>query len=145
MNNVSITGRIVHTPETRTTANGVAVCSFALAVKRPRAKDTTDFIECVAWKQSAEYMAKYGSKGDLVCATGSITTRKWEDKNGNKRTAVEVTCDNVELIGGKKSSEGKAASASNSYTAPAQAKEQQPFPPEADFSVLDDDADLPFN
>ena len=103
MNSVTMIGRLCADPELRRTNSGTACCSFSLAVKRPRVKDTTDFHNFVVWQQGAEYLSQYGHKGDLVGVTGYLTTRNWEDKNGNKRTAFEVTCDSVELLSSKKS------------------------------------------
>ena len=102
MNTIGITGRLTKDPELKTTQNGVSVCSYDLAVKRPRVKDVTDFIPCVSWRQGAEYLAKYGRKGDVVAVSGALTTRAWQDKNGNKRIAYEVTAETVELVGGRK-------------------------------------------
>lgn len=103
MNSVNIIGRLCKEPELRRTQSGTACCSFSLAVKRPRVKDTTDFHDFVVWQQGAEYLCQYGHKGDLVGVTGSLVTRSWEDQNGNKRKTVEVNCDSVELISSKKS------------------------------------------
>ena len=105
MNSVTMIGRLTNEPELRRTQSGTACCSFSLAVKRPKVKDTTDFHNFVVWQQGAEYLCQYGHKGDLVGVTGYLTTRNWEDKNGNKRTSVEVTCDSVELVSSKRSSE----------------------------------------
>lgn len=105
MNSVTMIGRLCADPELRRTQSGTACCSFSLAVKRPRAKDTTDFLNFVVWQQGAEYLCQYGHKGDLVGVTGYLTSRNWEDKNGNKRTAVEVTCDSVELLSSKRNTE----------------------------------------
>lgn len=106
MNSVAIIGRLTKEPELRRTQNGTACCSFSLAVKRPRAKDTTDFLNFVVWQQGAEYLCQYGHKGDLVGAVGYLTARNWDDKDGNKRTAFEVTCEAIELVSSKKNSEG---------------------------------------
>ena len=106
MNSVTMIGRLCKDPELRRTQSGTACCSFSLAVKRPKVKDTTDFHNFVVWQQGAEYLCQYGHKGDLVGVTGYLTSRNWEDKDGNKRTAIEVTCDSVELVSSKKSSEG---------------------------------------
>lgn len=110
MNSCNFIGRLTAEPELRRTQSGTACCSFTLAVKRPKVKDTTDFHEYVVWQQGAEYLCQYGHKGDLVGVTGYLTSRKWEDKNGNKRTSVEVTCESVELLSSK----------SNNNTTPAQ-------------------------
>jgi single-strand DNA-binding protein len=105
MNVICMTGRLTKEPELRRTQQGTAVCSFSLAVKRPRVKDTTDFHDCVVWQQGAEYLCQYGHKGDLVVVNGALTTREWTDNNSNKRKATEVTCDSVELISAKRDSQ----------------------------------------
>lgn len=97
MNSINLVGRLTADPELKTTNSGKSVCSFTLAVSRPRVKDTTDFINVVAWNQSAEYLANYGHKGSLVAVTGVLTSRKYDDKDGNHRTAFEVVCDSVSL------------------------------------------------
>ena len=98
MNICSFTGRLTADPELKTTNNGKSVCSFSLAVKRPRVKDTTDFINFTVWNQSAEYLCKYGHKGETIEVTGTLQSRNYEDKNGNKRTAFEVIVDSLSLI-----------------------------------------------
>lgn len=113
-NNITITGRLTADPELKTTPNGVSVCSFTLAVKRPRTSDTTDFIPCQAWRQSAEYLSKYGAKGNIVAVTGSLTTRKWQDQNGNNRINYDVTCDTVELLESRSSGEANNNTTYNS-------------------------------
>lgn len=98
MNIVGIVGRLCDTPELKNTSNGKSVCSFTVAVKRPRISDKTDFINCCSWNQSAEYLCKYGHKGDVVEVFGTLQSRKWEDKNGNKRTSYEVVVDSLSLV-----------------------------------------------
>ena len=140
MNSVNMIGRLCSDPELRRTQNGTACCSFTLAVKRPRVKDTTDFHDFVVWQQGAEYLCQYGHKGDIVGVTGSLTTRTWEDKDGNKRKAVEVNCDSVELLSSKKneSNNTQPAQAQNSsYSQPSYA--QQSFQ-----TINDPDVNLPF-
>ena len=88
MNHVIITGRLGADIELRQTQQGVSVATFTLAVSRPRAKDTTDWINCVAWRQSAEFLSRYTHKGDLIAVAGMLTTRKYEDKDGNKQSQV---------------------------------------------------------
>ena len=102
MNSCNFTGRIANDLELKTTTSGISVCSFTLAVKRPRVKDTTDFINFTAFRQTAEYLNTYARKGTLVEVSGTLTSRKWEDKNGNKRTAFEVVIDNASIIESKK-------------------------------------------
>ena len=116
MNNVNLAGRLTTDPELRRTGEGTAVCSYYLAVKRPRVKDTTDFIDCVTWRQGAEYLTQYGHKGDIVAVSGSLQSREWTDKQGNKRRSWEVVTDSVELLSNRKSQESTNASANqNSY------------------------------
>ena len=98
MNSCNFTGRLTSDVELKKTSTDKSVCSFTLAVKRPRVKDTTDFINFVAWNQSADYLTQYGRKGMLVEASGTLTSRNYEDKNGNKRTAVEVLIDSLGLL-----------------------------------------------
>ena len=104
MNVISLIGRLCESPELKQTTNGKSVMSTNLAVDRPFAKDTTDFIPLVIWNQSAEYVGKYAKKGTKVAITGKLTTRKYEDKNGNKRTAFEVVVDTVEICDSTKES-----------------------------------------
>ena len=117
MNNVSIIGRLTAEPELRRTNSGTACCSFSLAVKRPRDKDTTDFLNFVVWQQGAEYLCQYGHKGDLVGIGGCLTSRNWEDRDGKKRTTYEVNCYSVELLSSKRNSEGNTSTtqSQNSY------------------------------
>ena len=98
MNKVNLTGRLTADPELKKTQSNLSVCSFSLAVKRPHTKETTDFVSCTAWRQSAEYLSKYARKGDMIGLSGVLTSRNYEDKNGNKRTAWEVQADDVEIL-----------------------------------------------
>lgn len=141
MNITSFIGRLTHDPELRTTPNDIPVCSFALAVKRPKVKDTTDFINFVVWRQSAEYLCKYGKKGNYVAATGVLTTRNYEDKNGNKRTAYEILVDAINLISESNSSAPKQVEGQGEKNAPG------PFSASVDeqySEMMTDDDDLPF-
>lgn len=109
MNNVNLVGRLTADPELRRTGEGTAVCSYSLAVNRPMVKDKVDFIHCVTWRHGAEYLSQYGKKGNVVAIGGSLQSREWTDKNGNKRVAWEVVTDSVELLGGRKNQEGSNA------------------------------------
>ena len=117
MNSCNFVGRLTADPELRRTQDGTAVCSYSLAVKRPMVKDTTDFIEFVTWRQSAEYLAQYGHRGDVVAATGTLQPRSWTDKDGNKRKAFEIVTSNVELLSNKKKTEesGNTTQPQNNY------------------------------
>lgn len=136
MNSINIIGRLTAEPELRRTPDGTAVCSYSLAVKRPKVKDTTDFISCVTWRQGAEYLSQYGHKGDIVAVSGVLTGRKWQDKDGNSRINWEVVTDTVELLSSKKDTQTNT-SQSNSYAKPSYAQQQ--------FDPIDDpDCNLPF-
>lgn len=126
MNNTSLVGRLTAKPELKTTTNGTSVCSFTIAVKRPYVKDTTDFIDCVAWKQKADYLAAYGNKGDFVSLVGTLTTRKTEDREGKTRTYYEVSVNDINVLG---------------KVEKAQIKPDQPAPKYEDVT---EDEDLPF-
>lgn len=149
LNRAILMGRLVADPELRQTPNGVSVVTFRIAVDRNfNGKDgnrQTDFIDIVAWRQSAEFVSRYFSKGKMIIVEGSIQTRNYEDKNGNKRTAVEVVADNVQF------GESKSAGSGQGYSAPAPTQ----APPEpsvsyasgdvGDFSEMSADSDdLPF-
>lgn len=104
LNRVNIQGRLGRDPELRRTGNGVAVVNFAIACDRDFAKDgerETDWVEVVAWRNTAEFAEKYFHKGDNCIVTGRLQSRRWEDKNGNKRTTIEVVADNIYFCGGK--------------------------------------------
>lgn len=142
-NNITMTGRLTAAPELKMTVNGVAVCSFTLAVKRPRVKDETDFISCIVWRQSAEYLTKYGAKGNMVAVTGALTTRKWQDKDGNNRINYEVTCDSVELIESRSNGDTNANTTNGTNTA-QNAKETAYGGSTGNFEDFDTDESLPF-
>lgn len=105
INNVVLMGRLTAAPELKTTQSGISTVRFSIAVERRYNKQgeekQTDFIDCVAWRQTAEFVSKYFNKGSMIAVIGSIQTRNYEDKNGNKRKAVEVQVDNVSFCGSK--------------------------------------------
>jgi single-strand DNA-binding protein len=107
MNIVILTGRLTRDPELRTTSNQTPVCSFTVAVdrqfKNASGEREADFIRCVAWRQTAEFVNKYFTKGSKINLSGNIQTRSYDDKEGNKRDATEVVVDNVEFGESKKS------------------------------------------
>lgn len=113
MNSINITGRLTADPELKKTQSGVSVCSYTLAVKRPKVKDVTDFINCVSWRQGAEYLTMYGRKGNMVAVAGVMTSRKWQDNNGNNRVTFEVIADTVELVGGNQEGQKQQQTATN--------------------------------
>lgn len=148
LNHITIMGRLARDPELRRTSSGIAVTSFTVAVDRDfSGKDggekETDFIDCVAWRQTGEFVSKYFTKGSMAVVSGRLQIRSWTDKDGNKRKAAEVVADNVYFGESKKSrdstpSKGGDNDSRGSYSGPASA-------PAHDFALLDDDdAKLPF-
>lgn len=103
MNNIQLLGRITKDLEQKITTSGKSVCSFDIAVTRKFDKEVTDFISCVAWNKTCETMCKFVKKGQLIAIDGSLYTRKYEDKNGNNRTAYEVNVNNFYFVESKKS------------------------------------------
>ena len=104
INSVVIMGRLTKDPELKTTQSGLSVVSFTVAVDRKYQKGgerQADFLNVVAWRHTAEFVEKYFHKGYMIAVQGSIQTRKYEDKNGNNRTAVEIVADNVSFCGSK--------------------------------------------
>lgn len=107
MNKIILSGYIANDVELKTTQQGTSVTKFNLAVKRPRSKNgDTDFIPIVCWRNTAEFVAKYFSKGDGIELSGMLTIRKYQDRDGNNRYATEVVSDDVEFPKTKKSSDG---------------------------------------
>lgn len=102
MNSVNISGRIVNDIQLNITKSGNPACSFAVAVDRPSSKGATDFIDCVAWGQTAGFISKYFAKGDGIEITGTLVTRIYEDKDGHKRKQMQVNCGIVGFPKGRK-------------------------------------------
>lgn len=117
MNVCALTGRFTSEPELKTTSNGVSVTSFCLAVDRkyqPSGEEKkADFIDCVAWRNTAEFICKYFNKGSMIGIEGEIQTRTFEDKNGNKRKATEVVVGNASFCGSKVDNSGNSAPIEN--------------------------------
>ena len=174
LNHITIMGRLVRDPELRRTGSGVAVASFSVAVDRDFGRNEngekeTDFIDCVAWRTTAEFVSKYATKGRMVVVSGRLQIRSWTDKDGNKRRTAEVVADNVYFGDSRRDNEGGNAYGGNtyggnayggnsygnnnnyggnSYNAPAPSYGGYSAPasaPASDFAMLeDDDAQLPF-
>ena len=143
-NLVVLTGRLTADPELKTTQNGVSVTSFSLAVNRnykSGEEQETDFINIVAWRQTAELITKYFKKGSMIGIEGSIQTRKYRDKDGNNRTAFEVVCNNAHFVLPKSASNGFSAVDSN---LPEEEAKGFSNVNTGDFTAIDDDSDLPF-
>ena len=144
LNAALLMGRLTHDPELRATPNNNHVCSFSIAVERdikgPNGEKGTDFLDIVTWGKTAEAVSRYFTKGRMIAVKGRIQTRSYEDKQGNKRKAVEVVAESVWFCGDK----------------PANQQQQQSAPPAFDpnaygggngFAAMDgnfDDSDLPF-
>ena len=161
LNHITIMGRLTRDPELRRTGSGVAVASFTVAVDRDfggrdGGEKETDFIDCVAWRQTGEFVSKYFTKGRMIVVSGRLQIRSWTDKDGNKRRTAEVVADTCYFGDSKRDDQGSSyggntyggnsyggnygAPAGNygGYSAPAGA-------PASDFAMLDDDdAQLPF-
>lgn len=98
LNTITLQGRLTKDPELRTTQSGVSVTSFTLAVERDYTQGTakeTDFVDCVAWRQTGEFVSKYFTRGQMALVTGRLQSRKWQDRDGNNRTNWEVNADHV--------------------------------------------------
>ena len=136
LNHITAAGRLTKDPELRRTQNGVAVASFTIACERDF-KDgignkETDFIDCVAWRNTAVFVEKYFMRGRIAIVSGRLQMREWTDKNGNKRRNAEILADNVYFGDSKHQTESNT---------PQEAPEQQA----ENFQQLDmDDSDLPF-
>ena len=129
MNIIAIKGRLVRDPEVRKTANDISVCTITVAVDRAYSsgcEKQTDFFDCVFWRQGAEFVSKYFSKGKEIIVHGEMQSRKWQDKDGNNRISWEIQNAHAEFCGGKSDS-----------SAPAE--------PVSGFHEIDDtDSSLPF-
>lgn len=95
LNKIIVMGRLVKDPELRRTGNGTAVTSFTIACDRDFGDKETDFLECVAWRQTGEFVGKYFTKGRMAVVAGRLQIRGWTDKDGNKRKTAEIVADNV--------------------------------------------------
>ena len=159
LNKIFIMGRLTRDPELRRTQSGTAVTSFTLAVDRDfksqSGEKETDFIDVVAWRSTAEFAAKYFTKGRMAVVEGRLQIRDWKDKDGNNRRSAEVVADNVYFGDSKRDSADGGFNQSQGY---AQSFNQIPQPQQpayqapqnvsaasSDFSMLsDDDPELPF-
>lgn len=121
LNRIVIMGRLTRDPEFRHTNSGTAVASFTLAVDRDFADKATgqrecDFIDCVSWKGTAEFVSRYFTKGRMAVVEGRLQIREWTDKNGNKRQSAEIVADHVYFVDSKRDGGGQAAPASTEPT-----------------------------
>lgn len=107
LNHIAIQGRLTRDPELRYTPNNIPVATFCVAVDRDYDRQKTDFINVVAWRQTAEFVDKYFRKGQLIIISGSLQLRDWTDKHGDKRTVAEVVAEHVYFYGDKPNTAGK--------------------------------------
>ena len=153
LNHITIMGRLTRDPELRRTGSGTAVASFTVAVDRDFSgrdggEKETDFIDCVAWRQTGEFVSKYFAKGRMIVVSGRLQIRSWNDKDGNKRRSAEVVADNCYFGDSKRDSDSGSAYGNSygggGYNAPAGGY-GVPAGPASEFAMLeDDDAQLPF-
>ena len=163
LNHIVLMGRLTRDPELRRTGSGIAVASFSLAVDRDfgssanNGEKETDFIDIVAWRNTAEFVSKYFTKGRMAVVSGRLQIRNWTDKEGNKRRSAEVVADNVYFGDSKRDAAGDnggySPAPSYGYSAPAAPAEGSSHgyaapaapAPASDFSMIeDDDSQLPF-
>lgn len=146
LNSVILMGRLVADPELRTTTTGRSVCSFRVAVDRGYQKNAeerqADFINVVAWENTANFVCRYFQKGAMIALQGQLQSRQYEDKTGAKRTAYEVVAREVSFCGSKAET-GTSGGSYSPAAAPAQAPAYQSAAP-SDFEEITDDEDLPF-
>ena len=142
LNHITVMGRLTRDPELRRTGSGVAVASFTIACDRDfgnNGEKETDFLDCVAWRQTGEFVSKYFTKGRMAVVSGRLQVRNWTDKDGNKRRTAEIVADNVYFCDSKReeSSGGGYGESYDSFATPNGASN--------DFASLDDsNAELPF-
>ena len=150
LNHITIMGRLTRDPELRMTQSQTQVASFTLAVDRDfggrdGGEKQTDFIDCVAWRQTAEFVSKYFTKGRMAVVSGRLQSRKWETREGEKRTSWEVVADNVYFGDSRRDGGEPGESRGSSYARDYEAPKSSPKPAASPFEDLGgDDGELPF-
>lgn len=147
LNHIVLMGRLTRDPELRRTTSGTPVATFSIAVDRDfkseNGEKETDFVDIVAWRNTAEFVSKYFTKGRMAVVSGRLQIRNWNDKEGNKRRSAEVVADNVYFGDSKSESSGNNGGNYGGYTAPASFA--HPSAPVQDFAEIEDDGErLPF-
>lgn len=142
LNHITIMGRLTRDPEYRTTSSNLSVANFSVAVDRDfpgqSGEKETDFIDCVAWRKTAEFLIKYFTKGDMIVVSGRLQIRPWTDKDGNKRRTAEIVADNIYFGGSKRDAD------TSTYRPSAPTYGTVPTPA-SNFELLDGpDEQLPF-
>lgn len=144
INKAILMGRLTRDPELRHTGSGTPVCSFSIAVDNGYGDNrSTDFINCVAWNKTAEFVEKYFTKGRMIIVVGRIQTRTWEGQDGKKNYATEVVASEVSFGESKKSAD-EGASFTPSQSATSTSVPEMPTVAEDDFITLETNDDLPF-
>ena len=148
MNKVVLVGNLVRDPEMRTTQSGIACCNFTVAVSRKYSNQQTgqreaDFINCVAWRQTAEFVQKYFSKGNKIGLSGSLQTRSYDARDGSKRYVTEVLVDDVEFVAPKSDGQQITTPAVPRPFAAQPQRAEQTRMGTSGFTQVDDD-ELPF-
>lgn len=149
LNHIVLMGRLTRDPELRRTGSGIAVASFSLAVdrdfgSRETGEKETDFIDIVAWRNTAEFVSKYFTKGRMAVVSGRLQIRNWNDKDGNKRRSAEVVADNC-YFGDSKPNGSPATVVGGEYPETEALLQSYGVPAENQFAMLpDDDGQLPF-
>lgn len=150
LNQITIMGRLTRDPELRRTGNGLPVASFTVAVDRDwpnkeTGEKETDFIDCVAWRQTGEFVSKYFTKGSMIVVHGRLQIRPWVDKDGNKRKSAEIVAENVYFGESKKKEQDNPWAPAHPHTGVPYYVQSGVKPAVNDFAMLDDDdAQLPF-
>ena len=152
LNHIVIMGRLTRDPELRTTQAGVSVTSFTVAVDRDfggrdGGERQTDFIDCVAWRSTGEFVSKYFHKGSMMVVSGRLQSRKWQDRDGNNRTSWEINADNVYFGESRRDGDSSRDSYSNNTYSSSydSGRSSAPAPASNTFVELDDgDGELPF-
>ena len=154
LNHIVLMGRLTRDPELRTTQSGVNVASFRIAVDRDfggrdGGEKQADFIDCVAWRQTGEFVSKYFSKGRMIVVSGRLQMRDWTDRDGNKRTSAEVVADNVYFGDSKRDSDSARGDSGYSRSDDSYSRSSynsgRSSAPQGSFAELgDDDGELPF-
>lgn len=150
LNRIILMGRLTRDPELRQTQSGVSVANFSLAVDRDfKDKATgekgTDFIDIVAWRQTAEFVSRFFTKGRMAVVEGRLQIRDWTDKDGGKRRSAEIVADNVYFGDSKRDGAGDFGGAPASYSAPMGGRNAAPMGGQSDFAEIgEEDGELPF-
>ena len=152
LNHITVMGRLTRDPEMRTTQSGVSVVSFTVACDRDfggrdGGERQTDFIDCVAWRSTGEFVSKYFHKGSMIVVSGRLQSRKWQDREGNNRTSWEINADNVYFGESRRDGDSSRDSYSNNTYSGSydSGRSSAPAPASNTFVELDDgDGELPF-